>query len=246
MLPGHRRRRGLPAPARAAETKRVPIVFLTARTGEQARISGLALGADDYVVKPFSMPELLLRIRAILRRATPVEVRLPPLWVRMRDQFRIWSGYAEIHFERARVARVSGGVAEHPAELRGRVVRGRSANAAVRAARPTCSQSSAVVRQPSSEQRSIDSNVRRSRSHNDTSSMSSAPRNRPRPQTIGRCHWRCAHMLRSAVPTESVLAQRTRCTATMTRRDRNRAQVVDVARRPAPGCRDRMTTPSGR
>jgi two-component system, OmpR family, phosphate regulon response regulator PhoB len=82
------------------ETKRVPIVFLTARGGEQARISGLALGADDYVVKPFSMPELLLRIRAILRRATPVEVRLPPGWVRLREQFRIWSGYAEIHFER--------------------------------------------------------------------------------------------------------------------------------------------------
>jgi two-component system phosphate regulon response regulator PhoB len=82
------------------DTKRVPIVFLTARGGEQARISGLALGADDYVVKPFSMPELLLRIRAILRRATPVEVRLPPEWVRLREQFRIWSSYAELHFER--------------------------------------------------------------------------------------------------------------------------------------------------
>jgi len=58
----------------APESKRVPIMFLTARAGEEARVRGLALGADDYVTKPFSMQELLLRIRAVLRRATPVEV----------------------------------------------------------------------------------------------------------------------------------------------------------------------------
>jgi DNA-binding response OmpR family regulator len=79
---------------------RVPIVFLTARTDEATRVRGLAVGADDYVVKPFSTQELLLRIRAVLRRATPVEMRLPPLWVRMRDQFRVWNGYAEIHLAR--------------------------------------------------------------------------------------------------------------------------------------------------
>src|SRR6476659_6017512 len=78
-------------------TARVPIVFLTARTDEATRVRGLALGADDYVVKPFSIQELLLRIRAVLRRATPVEMRLPPLWVRMRDQYRVLNGYAEIH-----------------------------------------------------------------------------------------------------------------------------------------------------
>jgi two-component system, OmpR family, phosphate regulon response regulator PhoB len=82
------------------ETKRVPIMFLTARGGEAARVDGLALGADDYVVKPFSMPELLLRIRAVLRRATPVELRLPPEWVRLREQFRIWNSYAQLHVER--------------------------------------------------------------------------------------------------------------------------------------------------
>jgi DNA-binding response OmpR family regulator len=81
-------------------TARVPIVFLTARTDEATRVRGLALGADDYVVKPFSIQELLLRIRAVLRRATPVEMRLPPLWVRMRDQYRVLNGYAEIHFAR--------------------------------------------------------------------------------------------------------------------------------------------------
>jgi DNA-binding response OmpR family regulator len=79
---------------------RVPIMFLTARTDEAARVRGLAVGADDYVVKPFSTQELLLRIRAVLRRATPVEMRLPPLWVRLRDQFRVWNGYAEIHLAR--------------------------------------------------------------------------------------------------------------------------------------------------
>jgi two-component system, OmpR family, phosphate regulon response regulator PhoB len=82
------------------ESKRVPIMFLTARAGEDARVRGLALGADDYVTKPFSMHELLLRIRAVLRRATPVEVRLPPEWVQLREQFRVWNGYAELHLER--------------------------------------------------------------------------------------------------------------------------------------------------
>jgi two-component system phosphate regulon response regulator PhoB len=79
------------------KTKRIPVVFLTARAGEAARIGGLALGADDYIVKPFSMQELVLRIGAVLRRATPVELRLPPQWLRLRDQFRVWNSYAEIH-----------------------------------------------------------------------------------------------------------------------------------------------------
>jgi two-component system phosphate regulon response regulator PhoB len=81
----------------APRTRRIPVVFLTARAGEAARIGGLALGADDYIVKPFSMQELVLRIRAVLRRATPVELQLPPGWVRLRDQFRVWNSYAEIH-----------------------------------------------------------------------------------------------------------------------------------------------------
>jgi DNA-binding response OmpR family regulator len=83
-----------------AETATVPVIFLTARTDEKARVRGLAAGADDYVVKPFSLAELLLRIRAVLRRATPVDLHLPPLWVRMRDKYRLWNGYAEIHLAR--------------------------------------------------------------------------------------------------------------------------------------------------
>jgi two-component system, OmpR family, response regulator RegX3 len=46
----------------------VPIVMLTSRSGEVDRVVGLELGADDYVVKPFSMAELVSRVRAILRR----------------------------------------------------------------------------------------------------------------------------------------------------------------------------------
>jgi two-component system phosphate regulon response regulator PhoB len=51
------------------ETERLPIIMLTARGEESERVRGLATGADDYVVKPFSTPELVARVRAMLRRA---------------------------------------------------------------------------------------------------------------------------------------------------------------------------------
>ncbi|MGO9546375.1 MAG: phosphate regulon transcriptional regulator PhoB [Rhodomicrobium sp.] len=57
---------------RAGKVSRgIPILMLTARGEEQDRIRGLTMGADDYVVKPFSVPELMARVRAILRRANP-------------------------------------------------------------------------------------------------------------------------------------------------------------------------------
>ena len=49
----------------------VPIVMLTARSTEEDRIAGLELGADDYVTKPFSPRELVLRVQAVLRRGGP-------------------------------------------------------------------------------------------------------------------------------------------------------------------------------
>jgi two-component system, OmpR family, phosphate regulon response regulator PhoB len=52
----------------APETKDIPIVMVTARGEEVDRVLGFELGADDYVVKPFSVRELLLRVQAILRR----------------------------------------------------------------------------------------------------------------------------------------------------------------------------------
>jgi DNA-binding response OmpR family regulator len=69
MLPGMsgtelcRRLRREPA------TRRTPIMMLTARTDEADRISGLDLGADDYITKPFSVKEVMARVRAMLRRA---------------------------------------------------------------------------------------------------------------------------------------------------------------------------------
>jgi two-component system phosphate regulon response regulator PhoB len=53
------------------ETARIPIIMITARGEEEERVRGLATGADDYVVKPFSIPELLARINALLRRSNP-------------------------------------------------------------------------------------------------------------------------------------------------------------------------------
>ena len=53
------------------ETVRTPIIMITARGEEEERVRGLATGADDYVVKPFSMPELVARIQALLRRSSP-------------------------------------------------------------------------------------------------------------------------------------------------------------------------------
>jgi two-component system phosphate regulon response regulator PhoB len=55
---------------RAPETSRIPIVFLTGRGDEVDRVVGFELGASDYVVKPFSVRELTLRVNAVLRRST--------------------------------------------------------------------------------------------------------------------------------------------------------------------------------
>ena len=55
----------------AAGDQQLPIIMLTARGEESDRVRGLATGADDYLVKPFSMPELLARVTGLLRRASP-------------------------------------------------------------------------------------------------------------------------------------------------------------------------------
>ena len=56
------------------ESESLPVIMLTARGEESDRIRGLGTGADDYIVKPFSVPELLARVRALLRRAKPAHV----------------------------------------------------------------------------------------------------------------------------------------------------------------------------
>jgi len=71
MLPGPFN--GFEACKRIREFSDIPIIMLTGRAREQDRIRGFDAGADDYITKPFSVEELLLRVKAILRRAHPSE-----------------------------------------------------------------------------------------------------------------------------------------------------------------------------
>ena len=89
---------GLDVARELRRTSTVPIVMLTARAEESDRIVGLELGADDYLVKPFSPKELVARVRAVLRRtsgttagaevlrAADVEVDLPKMRARVGGQ----------------------------------------------------------------------------------------------------------------------------------------------------------------
>jgi DNA-binding response OmpR family regulator len=76
---------GLEVTRRVQRERHVPVVMLTARDGETDLIVGLAVGADDYVTKPFSPRELVARIHAVLRRVVAAEsetpLRLPPTLV---------------------------------------------------------------------------------------------------------------------------------------------------------------------
>lgn len=60
--------------SRLRKTKRTPVLMLTARDGSADRVRGLDGGADDYVVKPFDLPELLARVRAVIRRGSATAV----------------------------------------------------------------------------------------------------------------------------------------------------------------------------
>jgi two-component system, OmpR family, phosphate regulon response regulator PhoB len=59
---------------RAGKVPQLPILMLTARGEEADRVRGLSTGADDYVVKPFSVPELMARVTALLRRSAPERI----------------------------------------------------------------------------------------------------------------------------------------------------------------------------
>jgi two-component system phosphate regulon response regulator PhoB len=107
MLPGVsgieicRRLRARPA------TAKLPVIMLTARGEESERIRGLGTGADDYVVKPFSVPELLARIAALLRRSRPERVAAI-----------LGAGDIELDRERRRVFRAGRELALGPTEFR--------------------------------------------------------------------------------------------------------------------------------
>jgi two-component system phosphate regulon response regulator PhoB len=83
-----------------AETRRTPVLMLTARGEEADKVRGLDTGADDYVVKPFAMSELVARIRALLRRTRPelVEERLEYAdLVLDRARHRVTRGGKDVH-----------------------------------------------------------------------------------------------------------------------------------------------------
>ena len=78
----------------------MPVIMLTARGEESERVRGLSVGADDYVVKPFSTPELMARVHALLRRARPERVasRLTAGDIDLdRETRRVKRGGREIH-----------------------------------------------------------------------------------------------------------------------------------------------------
>lgn len=77
----------------------VPILMLTARTAELDRVLGLEMGADDYLTKPFSIPELMARVKALLRRATALAT---PRGEDTRDEM-LKAGELEIDLARHRV-----------------------------------------------------------------------------------------------------------------------------------------------
>ncbi|MBB3113371.1 DNA-binding response OmpR family regulator [Paenibacillus phyllosphaerae] len=78
----------------------VPIILLTAKGEEHDRIDGLVIGADDYIVKPFSPREVVVRIKTILRRVAPKEAATSPQAVYERGQLRINRDGYELYVDR--------------------------------------------------------------------------------------------------------------------------------------------------
>ena len=106
---------------RDEETSRIPVVVLTARTDESDRVLGLQLGADDYVVKPFSMRELVARVHAVLRR-TDGESSLSPIY----EDEQLFIDYdnfiVRVRGEEVRLTRKEFALLRLLAEARGRVL----------------------------------------------------------------------------------------------------------------------------
>ncbi|CEA02996.1 transcriptional regulator [Lysinibacillus sp. BF-4] len=66
---------------RIRETSKVPIIFLTARDASEDKVRGLTIGADDYIVKPFTIDELVARINAVLRRTGATELEIQQKYI---------------------------------------------------------------------------------------------------------------------------------------------------------------------
>jgi two-component system phosphate regulon response regulator PhoB len=88
-------------------TRTLPIIMVTARGEEAERVRGLSVGADDYVVKPFSVPELMARVRALLRRSRPERIAE-----------RLYAGDLDLDRETRRVRRGARDIHLGPTEFR--------------------------------------------------------------------------------------------------------------------------------
>lgn len=75
-----------------AQDDAMPLIFLTARSLKEDRVEGLRIGADDYITKPFSMEELMLRIRAVLKRVHPATASPPSQGQYVIGSFRFDAG----------------------------------------------------------------------------------------------------------------------------------------------------------
>ncbi|MFZ4856608.1 MAG: response regulator [Desulfuromonadaceae bacterium] len=78
MLPGVLGTEVCKALRKDRRTARIPIIMITAKGDEIDRVVGFEVGADDYIVKPFSMREVVLRVKAVMRRSEPDEQAPPP------------------------------------------------------------------------------------------------------------------------------------------------------------------------
>jgi two-component system phosphate regulon response regulator PhoB len=88
-------------------TRTLPVIMVTARGEETERVRGLSVGADDYVVKPFSVPELMARVRALLRRSRPERIAE-----------RLYAGDLDLDRETRRVRRGARDIHLGPTEFR--------------------------------------------------------------------------------------------------------------------------------
>jgi two-component system, OmpR family, phosphate regulon response regulator PhoB len=105
MLPGMSGLELLEEMRRRPETRSLPIILLTARKDEEARVEGLRVGADDYIAKPFSPRELVLRVGAVLRRVQQAPSAEVGVRIVRVGPFEINDSAAAAH------------VADHPLEL---------------------------------------------------------------------------------------------------------------------------------
>jgi DNA-binding response OmpR family regulator len=101
MLPGFD---GIEFVRRVRRTSDLPVILLTARREEGERVAGLRLGADDYVTKPFSAPELVARVQALLRRSigiSPCSNGITVGDIEIKPAARqVWVAYREVELTR--------------------------------------------------------------------------------------------------------------------------------------------------